>query len=100
MSSELLTAGERAVATVAALLEATLDARAHQELGDECARLALALADRARAHWAAARACLDDAEKVARELASQSSEDDAWPRGLETSILRELDERNEREAAA
>jgi hypothetical protein len=87
------------VQEIEAFLESVLDAKAHQELGDAAARIALFFADRARSHWAAARARLDDAERSARELAAEFHEDpDAWPPTLEHEIRAAIEARDEREA--
>lgn len=53
------------------MLEHNARAGEHGILGDECARLALRLADRARMHWAVAHTELTEAESELRLLARE-----------------------------
>lgn len=79
-----------------AFIEASLDARAHGELAREFLRIADAFREKAIAHYRAADACLDGAERCAKLLARHADEDPCDERGLRAR----LNERDEGEAGA
>jgi hypothetical protein len=80
---------------IAAFLEATLEGRAHREIGDHYARVAAFFAEKARDHWAAAHACLDAAERCARLIRVTDADPGAWPPGLEAEIRDALEARDD-----
>lgn len=82
------------LALLEAYLSASTDAKVYAATGDQLARAALHLADRARTYWKASRTLLDAAAECARELAEAQPDPDKWPQGLEARILAELDRRD------